>query len=174
MRKYFLCIFVVFVPLFALAAESPEPSLEAPPTAGACKSVSDLTSGAMPPEIYVYLKECIDDKNYKNAAELFTIAHVYGRFDAKRTQKPTKFELMDVNSDLQESLLNSMRKKEKAEFMAVLDARTKRGSEGFASICSALVQGGAPIYTPTYAGSEPLLISDFDATAEWTSVSFPA
>jgi hypothetical protein len=137
-----------------------------------CVDISKLTSQNTPADIFPGVRECIDEHAYEQAAGLYAVAGVYGRFDTLRVADASAHEVIPA---LRELVLGNLDPKIAAEFMAVI---RKIGGSGLVRLCARVRALGPPTYYPTYMLAHGLsaltgqgggLKSDFDRGAAWDS-----
>ncbi|KGK01518.1 hypothetical protein [Thalassotalea sp. ND16A] len=145
-------------------------SLESPKQA-TCTSIDNLTNDQNPADIFTGLKRCIEQKNYKQAAELYLTGLSYGFFDTKRVSDKTAHQAiavirMNTFSSMSQEILNNLKAEVKIIFSNNL------------LLCESLKRLGHPQYHPTYMVKHGMgaflgnktkngLVQNFEPTVTW-------
>lgn len=150
-----------------------EGSLE-PTQMPGCIPLSRANSTFTPPDLYLAVKECIARDNYDDAAGLFALASVYGRFDAERVADPSAGQAKSV---LVMNTFAAVAREKRTRLNEAL-ARATKSPERLRKLCSDVQHIGMPSYYPKYmilhgidafsanSGAEALR-KDFDAKGFW-------
>lgn len=154
-------------------------SIEAPgnlesPKPLACVSLAEVTNENNPADILTGMGKCIALQEYKNAARLFAIAGVYGRFDIYRVKDKSAHQALLV---LQQTILMNLEEKERDALVDVLKKEFEPSSTNLKEICQAIRKIGAPKYYPKYMIQHGIsaftdaqgdgLVENFDSAASW-------
>ena len=119
--------------------ESPKP-LE-------CVNLSQVTNENNPADILNGMKECIKQKDFKNAAKLFAIAGVYGKFDTYRVKDKSAHQALLV---LQQNIIMNVEESERNSLFESLNKELEKGSNNLNEICQEIRKIGFPKYYPKY------------------------
>ena len=146
--------------------ESPKPL--------ACVDLSQVTNENNPADILNGMRECIKLKDYKNAARLFAIAGVYGKYDTYRVKDKSAHQALLV---LQQSIIMNLEESEQKALFESLKKELAQGSDNLNEICQAIRKIGAPKYYPKYMIQHGIqaftqnegngLNEKFDSEASW-------
>ena len=118
--------------------ESPKPL--------SCVSLSEVKNEHNPADLLIGMKKCIELKDFKNAARLFAIAGVFGKYDSYRVKDKSAHQALLV---LQQNVILNLGDTEKN---ALVESIKKELSEtdSLNEICGIIRKIGAPKYFPTY------------------------
>jgi len=117
--------------------ESPKPLL--------CVDLSEVTNEHNPADILHGMRKCIELKDYKNAASLFAIAGVYGRYDTYRVKDKSAHQALLV---LQQNVTLDLNEEDKKYLMEHIKELMEPSSLN--AICQAIRKIGPPNYHPRY------------------------
>lgn len=143
--------------------ESPQPL--------ACVPLSEVTAEHNPVDLIAGVAQCIEQENYPQAAELYTLAMTYGFYDTLRVSDQTAHQALMVVR------MNAFTKAQQSELVKLQDAIAARLEAP--ELCEQLQAIGKPQYHPDYMiehGMEAFsampeekggLVADFDAQAAW-------
>ncbi|RUO56830.1 hypothetical protein [Pseudidiomarina homiensis] len=143
--------------------ESPQPL--------ACVQLSEVTAKHNPVDLIAGVAQCIEQENYLQAADLYTVAMTYGFYDTLRVSDQTAHQALMVVR------MNAFTKAQQSELVKLQEAIATRIEAP--ELCGQLQSLGAPQYHPDYMikhGMEAFsampeekggLIADFDGPAAW-------
>jgi hypothetical protein len=150
-----------------------EGSLESTQAIG-CIPLTAARSTFTPPDLYLGVTECIAQDKYDDAAGLFALASVYGRFDAERVADSSAAQAKSV------LLMNTFAAvpREKRTRLNEALGRITRSPELLRKLCLEVQRVGMPGYHPKYMilhGIEAFSVNpvveplrkDFDAQGFW-------
>ena len=140
-----------------------------------CEGFEKLTNNFTPADLYRGMTHCFGSKNYENAAQLFILAGVFGRFDVQRVADSTAHQAMSV---LQMQVFQNLSNEERDKYKQALGKYLSQGSPQLIAACEKVRQIGAPEYFPRYMiqhgmrafGAEQAnqgLVSNFQPEAAW-------
>ena len=112
-----------------------------------CVNLSEVTNENNPADILNGMKECIKQKDFKNAAKLFAIAGVYGKFDIYRVKDKSAHQALLV---LQQNIIMNLDESERNSLFESLNKELEKGSNNLNEICQAIRKIGFPKYYPKY------------------------
>lgn len=145
--------------------ESPKPLI--------CVDLSEVTNEHNPADILNGMQKCIELKDYKNAARLFAIAGIYGKYDTYRVKDRSAHQALLV---LQQSVLMNLSDDVQKAFMEVV-TKELTDPTSLNEICQAIRKIGPPKYFPTYMIQHGIqaftehegngLNENFDSEASW-------
>lgn len=118
--------------------ESPKPLL--------CVDLSEVTNEHNPADILNGMKKCIELKDYKNAARLFAIAGVYGKYDAYKVKDKSAHQAIFM---LQQNIFLNLNEAEQKSLMENI-SKELTDSISLNEICQAIRKIGPPKYYPKY------------------------
>jgi hypothetical protein len=185
-----LCVLVFLCPALALAQTIAAPrivtehdgrmmtfraagSLESTRKIG-CIQLERAANAMSPPDLYLGARDCIAQDNYDDAAALFALASLYGRFDAERVSDPTAAQAKSV---LVMNTFAAVPREKRTRLNEAL-AKVTKSPELLRKLCRDVQQIGMPGYHPDYMilhGIEAFspspninpLRKDFDALGFW-------
>lgn len=139
-----------------------------------CVSMDKASDTWSPADVFPAMRKCINNGNYTDAVDLFSLATSYGRFDMMRVPDQSAWNAMQV---LQMQYLQDVTPAQKAGFNKVAEAMLQNRSD----ICMKLEKLGPPDYVPTYmiehgmaAFTKSLknggLVQDFNGQSAWAEV----
>lgn len=145
--------------------ESPKPLL--------CVDLSEVTNENNPADILNGMKKCMEIKDYKNAARLFAISGVYGKFDTYRVKDKSAHQaLMALQQNV---VMNIDETDKKILFNNINDLLSDKISLN--EICEVIQKIGIPKYYPKYMVQHGIqaftdnngngLIEGFDNEKSW-------
>ena len=146
-------------------------NLESPKPAK-CGSVVELSNKQNPVDIFSGLNDCLTNKNYLNAAELYLAGMTYGYFDTKRVSDKTAHQAISL---LRMNLFGS----QPQEVMDKLQAAVINVTSDNSTFCDSLSVLGAPSYKPSYMIQHGMraftgqttkdgLVENFDSVEAWS------
>ncbi|MDX1706372.1 hypothetical protein [Pseudidiomarina sp.] len=108
-----------------------------------CVSLDEVSSSNNPADIFAGLTSCMDKQNYKHAAALYTMATLYGVYDARRVANEAAPQVvallrMYALSGRPKAELNRLQ----AEVVELLTDNTE--------VCQRILKIGKPAYYPSY------------------------
>ena len=112
-----------------------------------CVDLSQVTNENNPADIFNGMKECLKHKEFKNAAKLFAIAGVYGKFDTYRVKDKSAHQAIMV---LQQNIIMNFDESERNSLFESLKTELAKGSTNLDEICQAIRKIGFPKYYPKY------------------------
>jgi hypothetical protein len=128
-----------------------------------CVDIARLSSRNTPADILPGMRQCIDGGDYRRAARLYAVAHLYGRFDTLRVPDERSHQVL---ADLLHQYLGPLDKDVAAKFQS--NVREMSASpEGLIALCSQVRALGPPAYAPTYMTAEAALKPGFDPQTAW-------
>lgn len=139
-----------------------------------CIPLERADNAMTPPDLYLGARECVDRDNFEDAAALFALASVYGRFDAERIADPSAAQAKSV---LVMNTFAAVPKEKRARLNEAL-AGLAKNPDRHRKLCRDVQQVGMPGYHPAYMilhGIEAFspkpddnpLRRDFDAPGFW-------
>lgn len=111
-----------------------------------CLSVSEIRSTLTPFELYRALPACIDIGNFEQAALLYGLAGVYGRFDSLRVADASAHQVLRVLKDAAFAAAVGKQKSAFQSYAGALVDDANRKEE----LCRRVEQIGPPQYYPSY------------------------
>lgn len=119
-----------------------------------CVSLSDVTAGDTPADIYHGMKACIQAGQFDKAVPLYAIAGTFARFDKLRVADKSAEHTVKV---LQRLNLEGLDAKQRKGFGKAMRMTLAKGSKSFNGICAAIERTGPPTYYPSYmlGGAQP-------------------
>jgi hypothetical protein len=139
-----------------------------------CVGPARLQSKYTPPDLYRALGRCLQQDKYREAAFLFALAGVYGRYDTQRVADQTAHQAVAV---LRMETFGALSKDKEDAFKKTL--QESLGSPGgLAAACREITRIGPPDYYPRYMiehgmgeflkdGLSDGLVAGFDPPAAW-------
>jgi hypothetical protein len=139
-----------------------------------CVGPARLQNKYTPPDLYRALGRCLQQEKYREAAFLFALAGVYGRYDTQRVADRTAHQAIAV---LRMQTFAPLSKDKEDGFKKTL--QESLGSPGgLAAACREITRIGPPDYHPRYMiqhgmgaflkdGPSDGLVTGFDAPAAW-------
>ncbi len=112
-------------------------------SAESCPSVDQLKNTQSPFDMYKKLPACFDAKRYDDAARLYLIFQVYGKYDTLRVSDRSAHQAIAV---LRMGIPGMIASNEVETFQASLDPMLEDRTQ----ICSLLTTLGRPDYHPSY------------------------
>lgn len=145
-------------------------NLESPKPAS-CTAINQLLSTQNPADIFVGMKQCLNDENYSTAAEMYYAAMTYGIYDTKRVSDKTAHQGLIV---LRMNTLNGLSEQQ----IFLLQSEVNAIRQNNAKVCDALTARGLPSYHPTYmiqhgmgaftgSNSNQGIVEGFDSKSAW-------
>jgi hypothetical protein len=143
-----------------------------------CVDIMTLNNKYTPSDLFKGVAKCVNAQNYRTGGDLFSLAGVYGRFDALRVVDKTAHQAVQV------LILENVFPLEEKKRMAFYDAYKNDMQKGSASLnatCIKIKKIGPPGYYPKYMiqhgmgafrgkDSNNGIKADFDAEKAWNSV----
>lgn len=150
MKHFFTILFIIFS-IHQIEAQTnvimnAEGNLESPKPLS-CVDLSQVTSENNPADILKGMQKCIEQNDYINAARLFAIAGVYGKYDSFRVKDQTAHQALLV---LQQEVFFGISEDQKNSLVSSLKKELKKGSNSLNEICEAIHKIGVPKYHPRY------------------------
>lgn len=193
MSMWLLRVLLLLLPAIALAQPAAAPriiiehdgrmmtfraegSLESTQAIG-CVPLAGVRNSFAPPDLYLGVRECIGRDNYEDAAALFALASVYGRFDAERVADPSAAQAKSV---LVMNAFAALPREKRTKLNEAL-GRVMRSPDALRRLCQEVQRIGMPAYHPSYMilhgieafsanpDAEPLR-KDFDGQAFWKNL----
>jgi ankyrin repeat protein len=133
----------------AYGSESPQgtsPTVAMAAGKAECVALDKLDRSHQPPEIYRDVRECIERERYSEAAALFALGGIDGRFDAERVLDKTAGQAGQI---LIMSVSDGLPDDKHERFMASVKAIAADKS-ALAGICESVKTIGYPTYFPAY------------------------
>jgi hypothetical protein len=155
----------VAVALCAVAAGPGTAVAQQPPSGKSvgCVEIARLSARNTPADILPGMRQCIDGGDYRRAARLYAVAHLYGRFDTLRVPDERAHQVI---ADLLHQYLGPLDKDTAAKFQS--NVREMSASpEGLMALCTQVRALGPPAYAPTYMSPDAALKPGFDAQTAW-------
>lgn len=139
-----------------------------------CVGVEKLSSNFSPADLYHAVLVCSNKGQYKEAAILFALAGLYGRFDVLRVADKTAHQAIPA---LKMEMAAKMSVEQKNTLASNL-TQTLGNAAGLANVCKEFVRLGPPTYHPRYMIQHGMdafikdkigqgLVKEFNATAAW-------
>jgi len=140
-----------------------------------CKGFSELSNQYTPADLYKGLSECWAAKKYNEAAELFILAGVYGRFDSLRVADISAHQATSI---LSMEALHNLTPEQKTGIMSAMQQHLTKDTPQLLETCNTVRHIGMPDYHPSYmiqhgmkafSGKQPNdgLVVPFDAKGAW-------
>lgn len=140
-----------------------------------CVSAQEVKNNYTPVDLYKGMAICAKSERFQEAAFLFSISGVYGRFDSLRVADRTAPQgLMIARSQIFEDI-----PKEKLEKLQGFVSKALGSSSDVAAICKDIIRVGPPSYYPKYMVAHGMgslhytgeavdgLLKNFNATSAW-------
>lgn len=112
-------------------------------SAEGCPSADQLKNTQSPLEMYQKLPACFEAKRYDDAAKLYVISQVYGKYDTLRVSDRSAHQAIAV---LRMSISGMLTPDNLETFQAALNPLLDNRTQ----ICSILTKLGKPAYHPSY------------------------
>jgi len=174
MKIFFIAIFLSFGINLSNAQNINAPGNLESPKPLSCIKLSEVTNENNPADILNGMRKCIDQKDYKNAARLFAIAGVYGKYDSFRVKDKTAHQALLV---LQQSIFFDLDESEQNSLMSQLEKELEKGSNNLNEVCQSIQKIGVPKYYPKYMVQHGIqafsdnnadgLVENFDSQKSW-------
>ncbi len=140
-----------------------------------CVDISQVTNQHTPADIIKGIQKCIEIKDFENAAKLFAISGVYGRYDTYRVKDKTAHQALLM---LQQNAFMNIDEKTQSSMIEAVQKQLKKGSKNLDTLCQAIQQIGPPKYYPRYMiqhgiqaftqkESNDGLVENFDSQESW-------
>ena len=116
-----------------------------------CIDITSVSNQYTPADLYKAAAQCIREDRYKQSAELFTLASVYGYFDAMRVsditarQAPQMLIIQDIRP-----VMSTLPIEKQQQWQAIIKSSQAPNSPEIAVLCSKMRQIGAPAYYSSY------------------------
>ncbi len=140
-----------------------------------CIALDEAKTSYTPPDLYTGFTQCIAQKDFSRAVQLFMLAGIYSRFDEER--------IADTSSGPGRQALivqatSALTDEERERFRQALE-QLMNDSLALKNVCSQLVAIGYPAYFPEYVlsheadsvaaenASADALIPSFDSQSAW-------
>jgi hypothetical protein len=142
-----------------------------------CVPLAQVKNTFTPPDLYKGVSECLAKNNYDLAIRLFSLAGLYGGFDAERITDKTAGQARSV---LVSNTLMDVPQDKKAK-LGEAQAQISNNPELLGKLCGDVQRIGMPNYYPAYmilhgmrafTGNphEGALVKDFDAPGAWKKI----
>ena len=142
-----------------------------------CVSLDSVNNSFTPPDLYVGVNKCLAEGNYFRAAELFSLAGVYSRFDAERVSDKSATQGRTVLIMNTSASWTPEQKKKIGETLGHIS----KSPDTLGKMCNAIQKVGMPNYYPSYMilhgmkafmgnPHDGALLKNFDAPATWANL----
>lgn len=140
--KATLALLFAILSLASITSAASETQLSVSSALG-CVSLDKVSNSHSPVDIFAGLNACMDTRNYKNAAVLYTMGTLYGVYDTRRVgdekaQRVISLLRMYALSGRSKTELNKLQN----EVVELLTDNTE--------VCERILKKGRPSYYPTY------------------------
>jgi hypothetical protein len=111
-----------------------------------CRDLGTLESSMSPADLYPAVPECVRQRKYELAAQLYALAGTYARFDQLRVADRSAHQAKTV---LEMNYLGGLAEQQRARFSAEIEAIAS-SAHRLTGLCQAIRKVGYPRYFPSY------------------------
>jgi len=139
-----------------------------------CIELNEIDNSMSPLSLFIGMKQCLNDSELDNAANMYFFARLYGAFDGRRVDDNSADQAIAV---IHRAIFSKADKKVVEKFQTHLNEDYGKGSPKFSAFCQAARKNGPPKYYPKYMIQHGIkafsgikgdgLKHDFDTGAEW-------